>query len=104
MLQICHSQAPQTLAFSAIKAQLSSRLLSNTVRSTASHRHGWSWLWSKFRDQPRDLLEYLPLDGDAPILISFSFRLVSDQSSHGEVQWASLRFHNFALSRGLDYH
>ena len=28
----------------------------------------------------------------APILISFSFRLVSDQSSHGEVQVKGLRF------------
>jgi hypothetical protein len=55
----------------------------------------------------RNILEHLPADGDlgylegdvaavahptfAPILMSFSFKLVSDQSSHGEVQVKGLR-------------
>jgi hypothetical protein len=77
-------------------------------------RWRWWWLRSQFCDQPQNLLEHLPWDSDlghlederpwrttfAPILISFSFRLVSDlltfAPSHSPpapmrvYEWASL--------------
>jgi len=60
----------------------------------------WRWwrLPPQFRDEPQNLLEHLPWDGDlghlegdraavaddlAPILINFSFKLVSNQSLIG---------------------
>jgi hypothetical protein len=88
---------PKHVAFSVIATHLSHRLASNARQSNTSR---WRWIgrWTQFRDQPQDVAEQMPGDGDlghlkrdvttwlttfAPILIGLSFRVVIDQSLIG---------------------
>src|SRR6516165_3026527 len=83
--------------FPDIGTHSSGLLALNARPSNVLRSRGWR-LRPQFRDEPQNLLEHLPWDGDlghlegdiaavahdfAPILISFSFKLVSDQSLIG---------------------
>src|ERR1700730_15768333 len=56
-------RAPKHVAFSVIATHLSHRLASNARQSNTSR---WRWIgrWTQFRDQPQDVAEQMPGDGD----------------------------------------
>ena len=56
-------RAPKHVAFSVIATHLSHRLASNARQSNTSR---WRWIgrWTQFRDQPQDVAEQMPGNGD----------------------------------------